>query len=274
MRCVLFPSTFHRLTYAKSFLFVSFLVATLLQFITIMLFHRVGINHISLGPMAVLFSILYQYSRIIPPAYTYRVFGIPLNNKSMNYILAIQVSVHPTCISWFMEMHGDIKQFAISRPLGSVAVAIIGILTGQIYRSDLAGLNAYRLPPTIIWLSKGFIAPVIGSLRPPRRSDRALPDDFRNTSRIGELSTTTQNEEVITTARSPGSLVGRARGGESEEEQQRPAPSVMREWVEELTRRDHANAGLRVPSESEITHLTSMFPSLDREVVVGALQRR
>jgi hypothetical protein len=90
--CSFFASTFRRLMYAQSFLFVSFLVATLLQFITIMLFHRVGINHISLGPMAVLFSILYQYSRIIPPAYTYRIFGIPLNNKSMNYILAFQVS--------------------------------------------------------------------------------------------------------------------------------------------------------------------------------------
>jgi hypothetical protein len=246
----------------------------LLQFITIMLFHRVGINYISLGPMAVLFSILYQYSRIIPPAYTYRVFGIPLNNKSMNYILAFQVSVHPISVSSFMgNAWVEIKsQFAISRPLGSVAVALIGILTGQIYRSDLAGLNAYRLPPTIIWFSKGFIAPVIGSLRPPRRSNRALPDDFRDTSRVGEPSTT-QNEEVITTARPPGSLVGRARGGGSEDEQ-RPAPSVMREWVEELTRRDHADAGLRVPSETEITHLTSMFPSLDREVVVGALQRR
>jgi len=48
----------------------------------------------------------------------------------------------------------------------------------------------------------------------------------------------------------------------------------MREWVNELTGRvDRANAGLRVPTDTEITHITSMFPSLEREVVVGALQR-
>jgi hypothetical protein len=49
----------------------------------------------------------------------------------------------------------------------------------------------------------------------------------------------------------------------------------MREWVDELTGRvDRANAGLRVPTDTEITQLTSMFPTLEREVVVGALQRR
>lgn len=171
-------------------------------------------------------------------------------------------------------MNSDIKsQFALSRPIGSVAVAVIGILTGQIYRSDLAGLNTYRLPPTIISFSKRFVVPLIGSLRPPRRSNRALPDDFRSSSHIGGLPST-QNEEVITTARSPRSLMGtRARGAGAEDEQ-RPAPSVMREWVEELTGRDSANAGLRIPSDAEITHLTNMFPSLDREVIVGALQRR
>ena len=54
-----------------------------------------------------------------------------------------------------------------------------------------------------------------------------------------------------------------------------PRSSVMREWVDELTGRvDRANAGLRVPTDTEITHITSMFPSMEREVVVGALQRR
>lgn len=51
--------------------------------------------------------------------------------------------------------------------------------------------------------------------------------------------------------------------------------SVMREWVDELTgRTERAAAGLRVPNEAEITQLTSMFPDLRREDVVGALQRR
>jgi hypothetical protein len=49
----------------------------------------------------------------------------------------------------------------------------------------------------------------------------------------------------------------------------------MREWVDELTgRMDRANPGIRIPNESEISQLTSMFPTVEREVVVGALQRR
>lgn len=49
---------------------------------------------------------------------------------------------------------------------------------------------------------------------------------------------------------------------------------MVREWVNELTgRNERANAGIRVPPEAEIVHLTNMFPDIPRETVVGALQR-
>jgi hypothetical protein len=79
----------------QSFAFVTFVVATLLELIILLLFHRVGINHIALGPSTLLFSILYQYSRIVPPVYTYRIFGFPLNNKSANYFIALLVRSTP-----------------------------------------------------------------------------------------------------------------------------------------------------------------------------------
>jgi hypothetical protein len=66
-------------------------VATLLEFISLILFHRAGLNHISVGPSVLIFSIIYQYSRIVPAVYNFRIFGLPLNNKSMNYLLALQV---------------------------------------------------------------------------------------------------------------------------------------------------------------------------------------
>jgi hypothetical protein len=51
--------------------------------------------------------------------------------------------------------------------------------------------------------------------------------------------------------------------------------SVMREWVDELTgRADRASTAPRVPTESEISTLVSMFPNLDRQVIVAALQQR
>ncbi|KAF9006730.1 hypothetical protein BDQ17DRAFT_1352282 [Cyathus striatus] len=228
-----------------SFAVVSLLMSTLLEFVALLLFHRVGLNYFALGPAALIFSILYQYSRIIPSTYKFRVFGLSLSNKSMFYFLALQM--------------------VISRLPGSAAVATIGILTGQIYRSDLANLKSYRLPPSVIRISSDYILPLLGSLRPPRRSNRALPEESR-----ARTDSAAQNEEVITTASTTVSAAGNrdvddmaSSGG---------GTSIMREWVQGLTgRRD--TAGIRVPTEAEITQVTSMFPSLDRDVVVGALQR-
>ena len=152
----------------------------------------------------------------------------------------------------------------MSRLPGSAAVATIGVKTGQIYRSDVAGFNTYRLPPSIVWFSTRFILPLIGSLRAPRRTNRALPDETRNAPTTPETSP--HNEEVITTARPP--RLAKTHDNANSE-------SVMREWINELTGRvGRANAGLRVPTNTEIAHIISMFPSMEREMVVGALQRR
>ncbi|TFK25984.1 hypothetical protein FA15DRAFT_616764 [Coprinopsis marcescibilis] len=231
-----------------SFAFVTLLGATLLEFLVLILFHRVGFNHIALGPALLIFSILYQYSRIVPSVYTYKVFGIPLNSKSLNYFLGLQL--------------------AITRFPSSVIVAAIGILAGQIYRSDLAGLKSYRLPPYIVRFSESFLEPIVGSLRPPRRNNRALPDDSSRTGGPSDGS----NDEVITTARPSGPET--ATPGSSIGTNLNPGGSVMREWVNELTgRSETASSGVRAPSEAEISQLTTMFPDLDREVVIGALQR-
>jgi len=149
-------------------------------------------------------------------------------------------------------------------------VAFIGIVSGQIYRSDLAGLNSYRLPLWIIRLSERSLYPLIGSLRPPRRSNRALPD-----STVGRINDGTgRNEEVITTARTPRQAAN-LRNRDIAPPAADLAPSVMREWVDEFTgRADRENVGLRVPTDAEITHLTSMFPTIGRDVIVAALQRR
>ncbi|KAF4619612.1 hypothetical protein D9613_004924 [Agrocybe pediades] len=239
-----------------SFATVSLFVATFLEFITILLFYRVGIDHIAMGPSTLVFAILYQYSRIVPAVYTFKIFGVPLNNKSFNYLLALQL--------------------AVSRLPGSAVAAIAGILTGQIYRSDLAPLKAYRLPPTIVRFAIQFLSPLVGSLRPPRRSNRALPDGFASGG-AGVRSNSDamrQNEEVITTARNSGLTGLTSRAQAPADVEPAASQSVMREWVDELTgRADRANAGLRVASETEIFTLTSMFPTLEREVVIGALQR-
>jgi len=168
-----------------------------------------------------------------------------------------------------------VEQLAISRLPSSAAVALIGVFTGQIYRSDLANLKAYRISPSVVNFSARFLLPVIGSLRPPRRSNRALPDDLSSTRASTSIP---QNEEVITTARTAPATATRLRGPDDvdgDTNNTRAGPSVVREWVDELTgRSERASTGIRVPPEVEIVQLTSMFPDVQREVIVGALQRR
>jgi len=184
------------------------------------------------------------------------------NNKVINRSRVSSSIAHSSC------------QLALGHLPGSAAAAIIGVLAGQIYRSELANLKSYRIPLSVVRFSTRFLLPLIGSTRPPRRLNRALPDESRTA--LANLSSPNQdqeqNEEVITTARPTTASETRGRAGPPTVETR---SSVVREWVNELTgRTERENAGIRVPSEAEITQLTSMFPDLQRQTVVGALQRR
>jgi len=167
-----------------------------------------------------------------------------------------------------------VNQLAVGHLPGSAAAAIIGILAGLIYRSDLANLKSYRIPSAVVRFSTRFILPLIGSIRPPRRLNRALPDESRTMlADLVSAAAQGQNEEVITTAQpSAMSETGRTAGDSGTGESR---SSVVREWVDELTgRAEQQTAGLRIPSEGEISQLTSMFPDVERTMVIGALQRR
>lgn len=72
----------------------SFLVVTTLEFLALLLFNSLGLNYISAGALALVYSIIYQYSRLVPSAYRFRIFGIQFNNKSLNYFLAFQVRIN------------------------------------------------------------------------------------------------------------------------------------------------------------------------------------
>lgn len=145
------------------------------------------------------------------------------------------------------------------------------------YRSDLASLKTFRISPSVTRFSARFLLPLIGSLRPPRRSNRALPDETRpslDTNTNHAPSNNNNNDEIITTARSAGGAAA-APGTRADPDaaQNGTGTSVVREWVNELTGRSD-RAGVRVPPEAEISQLMVMFPDVQREVVLGALQRR
>ena len=118
-------------------------------------------------------------------------------------------------------------------------------------------------------MTSRFLHSLVGETRAVRRTTRALP-----TIEVSE--TTRLEDEVITTThtssteRSTRPTTNSSRGAADQ-----PGPSVMREWVNELTGRvDRASTGIRVPTDAEISQLTSIFPDLQREVIVAALQRR
>lgn len=80
---------------------------------------------------------------------------------------------------------------------------------------------------------------------------------------------------MVTTAHSPRTERTDRLATGSREAAEQPGPSVMREWVNELTGRvDRASTGIRVPTEDEISHLMGIFPDVPRDVIVAALQRR
>lgn len=82
------------LTSQKSFITVSAILSSTLSFITLLALHRLGINYLPAGPTSIIFSILYQYYRLVPSAYTFQIFALKFSNKSFLYILALQVSIH------------------------------------------------------------------------------------------------------------------------------------------------------------------------------------
>ncbi|TFY69180.1 hypothetical protein EVG20_g3250 [Dentipellis fragilis] len=155
----------------------------------------------------------------------------------------------------------DAAQLALSQPWSTPIVALIGLLSGALYRSDLVGLKTYRLPPWFVRASSRILLPLVGTTRGPRRTNRALPEN-RVVVDEGEVVTTARPSRQTAAATAAG-----AAGGPG-------STSVMREWVNELTgRAERASTGLRVPSEAEITQLMAMFPDVQRDVVVAALQR-
>lgn len=269
-----------------SFLVASFLVATILEFASLLLFHKAGVNHMVPGPLAVTFSVLYQYWRILPAAYRFRIFGIPFSDKSFHYLLAAQLAC----------THG----------LSSLAPSLVGILTGQIYRSDLASLKSYRISPAIVRFSTQYLAPVFGPSRSPRRRNRVFPEPASTNSstflpselfgsgagtqaednRTGndasrqeeEQNTSPPDEDQASDQGVETNRENRPRAARPDGSHDPTPPagsSMVREWVDQLTgRAERASSGMRIPSEVEVTQLVSMFPDIPRETIVGALQRR
>ncbi|KAG9015551.1 hypothetical protein FRB94_000156 [Tulasnella sp. JGI-2019a] len=249
-----------------SFLIISGLLSTLLTFSTLLLTNRFGLNYLPPAPVAIIFAIMYQHYRIVPISYTFRISVFSISNKAFQYFLAYLL--------------------AISDPPGTLVTCAIGLITGQIYRSDIVNLKNYRISPRIERLCRRFLLPLIGSTKPPRYSNRALPNAFAPNTAYrrdqtaspanppqdldGNVAASATGDGIATTA----TMTTTSTGGDVADATRtsRRQPSAMSEWVDELTGR-RGGQGLRLPTDEEISTLTGMFPALPREQVVSALQR-
>ncbi|KAI0797082.1 hypothetical protein C8Q75DRAFT_225205 [Abortiporus biennis] len=247
-----------------SFLVLATAINSIAEFLTLLLLYpipllRNGFNSIPAGPLALTFTILYQYSRLIPRAYQFKVFGVTMSDKIWVYALVFQLTL---------------SQFP-----ATLITALLGVFTGYLYRSDLLQLKGWRIPHRLVNLSETWIAPVLASGgRTVRRTNRVLPE-----TRTASVSN--EEDEVITTARltTTGSSAAtpRSRMSVSIDDigsgSMNPTGGVVRQWVTELTDAARPSTGgegtVRVPSDGEIQILTGMFPHLERSVILGALQR-
>ena len=203
-----------------------------------------------------------------------QIFHIPPRSTGICVILhSGSIRVH--CLMFTFHF----SKLAFSAAPGSLVSAIIGVVAGQLYRADLFNLKTYQLPPWLIRLSSNMAPYVIGSTRPPRRTNRALHEASRTSLasvlRASAGGANDEDEGPITTARQNTSSTRRhSVGGRGDSSRGGTTTSVMRDWVNELTGRDGTSPRLRTPSEAEISQVLAMFPNVGRETVVGALQRR
>ena len=85
-------------SFAQSFLLIVLglnTIITMVAMLTLQIIPTLGTlsNQIPAGPTAVIFSIVYQYFRLVPEAYKFRVFGVTFSDKIWVYATASQVSL-------------------------------------------------------------------------------------------------------------------------------------------------------------------------------------
>lgn len=95
-----FPSLTLRAS-SQSFIATSSLTSTITTLVALALTSRFGVTRIPGGPSALIFSILYNYSRVVPSVYRYRIMGVTFTDKLNMYIIALAVSLIPasTCFN-------------------------------------------------------------------------------------------------------------------------------------------------------------------------------
>ncbi|KAJ9086420.1 hypothetical protein DSO57_1004145 [Entomophthora muscae] len=160
-----------------SFLLLSLALSTAIQCLTLAA-GRSYLKAIPPGPYAVIFSALFQYYRMVPAVYSFKIGKIPVGDKAAVYILAFQL--------------------ILSRSPMSLIASISGLIVGTLYNANIGGVKRWRIPIFFSRLCSQYIFPLVKSM-PPARSN--LPSRPGRASPSSEPSTPTPEANPATVVR-------------------------------------------------------------------------
>ncbi|RCI03030.1 hypothetical protein CU098_012446, partial [Rhizopus stolonifer] len=216
-----------------AFISISIVIATLLEVGALVLGAQIGLKSIPGGPYALIFSSLYQYHRIIPITYRFRIFGVVMSDKLFLYVLALQM--------------------AFSQSYQTLIPALCGVLSGALYRTDIVRfVKPLLVSPPIARSAATTPAqrPFIAGITPV---DTLVSAGLRNRrSTNASTSTRSSSEALSSTAVEEGT-------------------TSVREYLDTITGRDVAGSELEPPSPRHTRILITMFPDHPRETITRAL---
>jgi hypothetical protein len=153
----------------------------------------------------------------------------------------------------------DAGQLLTSHLPLSVPPALIGLLSGLAYRSELFNCSAYRLPASVVRFG-ALLRPAVGSTQTHRRSTRTTLDDI-------EPSSTGLSSSLET-----GMSAFRNRASATATTSTTPTapPGALRQWTQALS-------GSTVPRPEPVSpqassNLQAMFPNATPEQIQTALR--
>jgi len=150
-------------------------LSTVFQIIVLIVGSKFGVSRISSGPYALIFASLLAYSRDIPTLYRFRILGFSFSDKSLIYLLGLQLLLS----SWS----------------SSLTAGMTGILAGSLYKSGFLRLHKWRFPHSIRRIGMAIYKPLLGSTRRPLpRVDNTTVDSIPN---VNARTTTALNSPPL-----------------------------------------------------------------------------
>ncbi|CAO3611431.1 unnamed protein product [Mucor fragilis] len=151
--------------------FISFVASTLLQTSVLAVGSRYGFKSIASGSYAILFSILYQYQKMIPASYQVNMLGATLSDKIYVYAAATQL--------------------LLSNSSSSIIPSVCGLAVGALYDMT-ASLKQWRFPKWTRSFTTKYILPVLATNNKKKSSTSIRTPDIAQSSTSASSSTMRQ----------------------------------------------------------------------------------